>query len=98
MTDRERRLKKRIQFVVASVMASFFALILCLGILVAVNGSMRIQANNLQTAHDNLTARIRLLEDEMKHYIDPELIRQFIEEYALRVLGFGRDGSMIYIK
>jgi len=98
MTERERKQKKKIQTIVASSMASFFTLVLTLVILITVNASMSLMERNLQAANDRLVQELYSLEHETNGYIDPELLKDFIDEYALKVLGYGKPGSNIFYR
>jgi len=97
MTDRERKLKRKIQTIVATSMASFFTLVLVMVVLLMVNGSMRSMENNLIASRDRMEAQIRALQADTLRYLDPDLLREFIDEFAMMVLGYGRGGSSIIV-
>ena len=98
MTERERKQKKKIQTIVAGSMASFFTLVLTMVVLITVNVSMGMMERNLKATNDELTRQLNSLTAEIDGYLDPERLKDFIDEYALRVLGYGRPGSNIFYR
>ena len=91
MTERERKLKRKIQFIVASCMALFFCLVLVLAVQLAVRGNQRSMEKSLLATQNELLLQM----DDLSAWDQYLLSQKFIEEYALKVLGYGRDKSKI---
>ena len=91
MTERERQLKKRIQLIVASAIAMFFCLLVTLTVQLSVRANQRAMERKLKATQAELQRQI----DDEKTNIDYYQTQKFIEEYILKELGYGRDGSII---
>ena len=92
MTGNERKIKRRIQAIVASSMFIFFCLILALGVQLAIVANQSAMKKSLAAQQQALEQQ--LVEGQQK--IDYYQSSQFIDEYALQQLGYGRDGAKIF--
>jgi hypothetical protein len=92
LTERERKLKKRIQLVVACAVSLFFCLTVILAVQLAVRGNQRTLESSLRATQSELQKQIENNEYLQDYYMS----QKFIEEYALKVLGYGRNGAKIF--
>ena len=92
MTGNERKIKRRVQLIVASAMAVFFCLLLTLVIQLAVIGNQNKTKNSLRAAQKELRQELDN-KDKEKIWMTSD---RFIDEFALRELGYGRKGSSIF--
>ena len=89
MTNAERVLKRRLQWLVGGAMTALFVLVTVLVFQFAVRLNQRVQETALTKEHDRLVAALER-ENNFINYMDTE---KFIEEFALKVLGWGKDGQ-----
>ena len=92
MTGNERKIKKRIQLIVASSMFTFFCLLLTLTVQLAIMANQRAMERSLKTQREILQQQLVAENQKIDYYQSS----QFIDEYALRELGYGRDGAKIF--
>jgi len=92
MTEREKQLKKRIQLIVASAMVVFFCLLVTLTVQLAIRANQKSMEKKLKATQAALQQQI----DDTQTNIDYYQTQKFIDEYALKELGYGRDGAQIY--
>ena len=92
MTESERKIKKRVQLVVAGSMAVFFCLLVTLVVQLAIRANQTAMLNSLNATHE------RLVEEKAKAVEDHDKIAddRFIDEWLLRELGYGHSGSHIW--
>ena len=91
MTERERKLKKRIQLIVAASMAVFFCLLVTLTVQLAIRGNQRKMENSLRARQTELLQQI----EDSERNLDYISSQKFVDEYALKELGYGKDGAVI---
>jgi len=91
MTENERKIKRRVQLVVAASMAVFFCLLLTLAVQLSIRANQKAMIRSLNKAQAALYLQ---LQDE-KDRIDFFKSSRFIDEHAMRE-GFGRYGSNIF--
>ena len=92
MTPQEKQLKKKIQLIVASALSLFFVLITVL----AFQFAIRINQRNLER---DLIAQSQLLSQQIQSAnrdIDYYNSNKFAEDFALKYLGWGREGQVIF--
>ena len=92
MTEQERKLVKRIKTIVTSGVVVLFCSVVALVVTLGVSINKRAQADRLERVNTELR---QALDDGIalgNYYMTQE----FIREYALKVLGYGRDGSKIF--
>ena len=92
MTENERKIKRRVQLVVASSMAVFFCLLLTLVVQLSIMGNQRRLERSLKATQSQLQQQLHNTEADILYYLSD----RFIDEYALRELGYGRDGAKIF--
>jgi len=92
MTGNERKIKKRIQLIVAASMVVFFSLCLTLVVQLSIMANQRSMEASLAATHKQLQAQLGA-GAEMIDYFDSQ---KFIDEYILRHIGYGRDGAQIF--
>jgi len=92
MTGNERKIKRRVQLIVASSMAVFFCLLLTLVVQLAIRANQKNMENSLLNTQAYLQEQLKS-GDKMIDFINSP---KFIEEYALRELGWGKPGSGIF--
>jgi len=92
MTEHERRMKKIVQIVVASAIVFFFGLVVTFTVQVAVMMYQNGVEQSLLARQAELQKQI--LDEESR--IDYYNTERFIEEFALRELGYGRKDSQIF--
>jgi cell division protein FtsB len=93
MTETERRIKKRVQFVVAASMAVFFCLLVTLAAQLSVRANQRALERRLVADHRELADKISKTEDEIESMADAD---RFRDEWLLREYGYGKNGSKIF--
>lgn len=98
MNESEKKLNKRIRYGVATIVATFFSLILVLSVLIVVNGNLSAMERRYQATNTELQNQIQSLNDATDNFWDEQVLKNFVDEYILKVLGYGKDGSQIYIK
>ena len=92
MTGNERKIKKRIQLIVAGSMFAVVCLIVTLGVQLAIMANQNAMKRSLNIQRQELQNQLSLEEQKITYYQSS----QFIDEYALRELGYGRDGAKIF--
>lgn len=92
MTNAERVLKRRLQWLVGGAMTALFVLITVLVFQFAVRLNQRVQEAALTKEHDRLVAQLENVNNQIA-YFDTE---KFVEEFALKVLGWGKAGQKIF--
>jgi len=92
MTGNERRIKRRIQLIVTGAMFVMFALSVTLVIQLGVMANQRRMERSLNNANAQLQAQL-VTEHGLREFM---LSDRFIDEFALRELGHGRDGAQIF--
>jgi len=92
MTGNERKIKRRVQLITASSMAFFFCLLLTLAVQLVIIGNQKKMERSLKAAQIQLQQELEKAESDELYY----LTERFIDEYALRELGYGRSGSTIF--
>ena len=93
MTENERKIKKRIQLIVAGSMAVFFTLVLTLVVQLSVMANQRKMENSLKAAHTRLVNQLDEEENKTDYYKD---LQRFMDDYAMREFGYGRKGTKIF--
>ena len=92
MTEHERKIKRRVQIIVAGTMAVFFCLLLTLTIQLSVMANQRRLERSLKASQARLESQIKDTGKSIDYYNSDK----FIDEYALREFGYGREGSKIF--
>ena len=92
MTEHERKIKKRVQLIVSLSMVFFFSLCIISGVLLAVKANQDKHLKSLRATNTELKQQFDD-EGDVKDYL---ISQRFIDEYALRKLGYGRDGTKIF--
>jgi len=87
----QRNLKK-VQLVVVGAVTLMFILVTVVTFQIALRISHNRMENDLRTARDRLENQMYIYENDLAHF---ETWR-FIEEFALRHLGWGRPGESIW--
>ena len=91
MTDRERKLKRKIQFWVAGSMATFFCLLLTLVVTLVVVANKRAEIDNLERINKQIVYGISVAGSETAYFSS----KKFIQEWALKWIGYGKPGSYL---
>ena len=91
MTESERKIKKRVQLVVASAMALFFCLLVTLAVQLSVRANQRVMEKRLTADHRALLEKIALAEGNIEDMADADRYR---DEWLL-MNGFGQPGAKI---
>jgi len=92
MTGSERKIKQRVQLIVAASMFVFFSLCIILGVQLSIMANQNRLERDLVSVHNSLNAQIEGERNQERWMLS----ERFIEEFALRELGYGRDGAQIF--
>ena len=92
MTAHERKLKKRVQLVVASSIAVFFCLVVVLAVTLTIRINQRNTIARLQAREAQLIRAIDNQERLSEYYQS----QKFINELAIQEFQMGPDGSKIF--
>jgi cell division protein FtsB len=92
MTLNERKIERIVRAVVVSAIAVFCALICTLSVTVAIRLNQNKQEKALLAAQEKLKAQLAAEIADQSYYES----EAFLEEYALTIHGFGRDGAKIF--
>ena len=94
MTEAEKKLKRKVQLIVTGAMTVVFILVTVLVFQFAVRISQNVMEANLEKERARLAAELENVQNDM-YYITTD---KFVEEYALKVLGYGKNGQQIFQK
>ena len=92
MTGNERKIKRKVQLIVASSMAVFFCLVLTLCVQLTVMLNQNATEKSLAAANAALLQEIQE-KGNMHDFINSD---RYIEEYILHKLGLGRPGINLF--
>jgi cell division protein FtsB len=92
VTENERRIKRRVQLVVAGSMAFFFVLFMTMVVQIAIMNNQKRMERSLNAKQAELMYLLQYESDKIDYYKSDK----FIDEYALKELGYGRDGAKIF--
>jgi cell division protein FtsB len=93
MTESERKIKKRVQLIVASAMALFFCLLVTLAVQLSIRANQRVLEKRLVADNRELAEKIAKAEDDIDSMSD---VDKFRDEWLLREYGYGKNGSKIF--
>ncbi len=92
MNDSEKRLKKKIQLAVIGGITLLFALVTVLVFQFAVRINQRGLEKDLKSEQARLQRAIDDAELDIRYYQSSD----FVDDYALKVLGWGKSGQEVF--
>ena len=96
MVEAEKKLKRKVQLIVGCAMTFLFVLVTALTFQFAIRINQRIMEANLIKENARLEQELKNIQGDI--YYMTEEYDKFLEEYALKVLGWGKDGQQIFEK
>ena len=88
----ERKIKRKIQIIVASAIVVLFALCVTLVVQLGTMANQDSMERSLAARHNQLQQQLQHEQGLLEFYLSD----RFIDEFALRELGWGRPGSAIF--
>ena len=92
MTESERRIKRRVQLIVAASMVVFFVMILTLVVQLSIIGNQKKMEKSLKAKQIELAYRLEYERDKVDYYTT----QKYADEYALNEFGIGQEGTKIF--
>lgn len=96
MTEPEKKLKKKVQLIVGFAMTFLFVLVTVITFQFAVRINQRVMEANLNKESARLAQELSNAQNDI--YYMTEEYEKFLEEYALKVLGWGKEGQPLFGK